>query len=77
LNDQGGVATDFTGPVQVTLQGPIAVGGLSGTRQVNAVGGIARFTNLRVTGACVGCSLMATAGGLSGATSAPFTVVGL
>jgi hypothetical protein len=77
LNDQGGVATDFTGPVQLTLQGPIAVGGLSGTAQVNAVNGIARFTNLRVTGACVGCSLVASSGGLSGATSSPFTVVAL
>jgi hypothetical protein len=77
LNDRGGVATDFTGPVQVTLQGPIAVGGLEGTRQVNAVGGIARLTNLRVSGVCVGCSLVATSGGLTGATSSTFNVVGL
>ncbi len=75
LNDQGGVATGFTGAVQLTLQGPITVGGLQGTTQVNAVGGVARFTNLQVTGLCVGCSLVANAGGLTGATSRTFSVV--
>jgi hypothetical protein len=75
LNDQGGVATGFTGTVQLTLQGPIAIGGLQGTTQVAAVGGIARFTNLRVTGLCVGCSLVANASGLTGATSSSFSVV--
>ena len=75
LNDQGGVAPGFTGAVQLTLQGPIAVGGLEGTTQVNAVAGIARFTNLRVTGVCVGCSLVASSGGLAGATSSTFNVV--
>jgi hypothetical protein len=39
------------------------------------VGGIARFTNLKVTGLCVGCSLVASSGGLSGATSTSFDVV--
>ena len=77
LNDQGGVATGFTGLVQLTLQGPITVGGLVGTRQVNAVGGVARFTNLRITGVCVGCSLVASASGPAGTTSSPFTVIGL
>ena len=75
LNDQGGVATGFTGTIQVTLQGPVQLGGLTGTRQVAAVGGVARFTDLRVTGACVGCSLAATASGLNGATSSTFNVV--
>jgi hypothetical protein len=75
LNDQGGIATGFTGTVQLTLQGPIAVGGLSGTTQVSAVTGVARFTNLRITGLCVGCSLVANASGLSGATSTTFNVV--
>ena len=75
LNDQGGVATGFTGTVQLTLQGPVQVGGLTGTTTVNAVGGIARFTNLRVTGVCVGCSLVASASGLTGATSSSFNVI--
>jgi hypothetical protein len=75
LNDQGGVATGFTGTVQLTLQGPIAIGGLTGTTQVAAVNGVARFTNLRVTGLCVGCSLVANASGLTGATSSSFSVV--
>ena len=75
LNGQGGVATGFTGAVQLTLQGPIVVGGLQGTTQVNAVNGVAQFTNLKVTGLCVGCSLVANAGGLTGATSRIFDVV--
>jgi hypothetical protein len=75
LNAQGGIATGFTGTVQLTLQGPIAVGGLQGTTQVNAAGGVARFTNLQVTGVCVGCSLVANASGLGGATSRIFNVV--
>jgi hypothetical protein len=75
LNAQGGVATGFTGPVQLTLQGPIAIGGLTGTTQVNTVNGVAQFTNLRVTGLCVGCSLVANASGLTGATSSTFNVV--
>jgi len=77
LNAQGGVATGFTGLVQLTLQGPITVGGLTGTRQVNAVGGVARFTNLRITGACVGCSLVASASGPASTTSSSFTVIAL
>ena len=75
LNAQGGVATGFAGAVQLTLQGPISIGGLQGTTQVNAVNGVARFTNLQVTGLCVGCSLAANASGLSGATSSTFNVV--
>ena len=77
LNDQGGVATGFTGAVQLTLQGPISVGGLSGTTQVTAVGGVARFTNLHITGACVGCSLVASASGPASTTSTTFDVIGL
>jgi len=75
LNDQSGVATGFTGLVQVTLQGPIQVGGLSGTTTLPAVGGVANFTNLSITGLCLGCHLVATASGLTGATSSAFDVV--
>ncbi|HEV8265630.1 MAG TPA: hypothetical protein VGQ06_11840 [Gemmatimonadales bacterium] len=75
LNDQGGVATGYSGLVQLTLQGPIELGGLEGTTQINAVGGVARFTNLRVTGLCVGCSLVASSSGLTSATSSQFNVV--
>ena len=56
--------------------GPIAIGGLNGTKSVNAVNGIATFNNLSVTGLCTGCWLTATAAGLTGATSGTFSVIG-
>jgi len=72
---QNQTATSFSGAVRLTLQGPIAVGGgLSGRTTVNAVNGIATFTNLSVTGICTGCTLVATAQGLASATSRPFNV---
>jgi len=75
LNAQGGVATGFTGLVRLDLQGPVLLGGLTGVVEVPAVGGVARFTNLRVTGLCTSCSLVASASGLTGATSVSFAVV--
>ena len=74
---QGGTATGFTGLVSLTLDGQIVLGGLSGQTSVNAVNGIATFNNLKVTGACTGCWLTATAAGLTGGTSGKFDVIGL
>lgn len=74
-DDQGRQATGFTGTVTVTLEGPVVLGGLQGTTSVTAVNGVARFTNLRVTGTCALCSLRASASGLSGASSSSFSVV--
>ncbi|PYP09153.1 MAG: hypothetical protein DMD59_09920 [Gemmatimonadetes bacterium] len=77
-DSQGGTATGFGGVVSLTLEGPIAVGGgLSGTTTVNAVNGIATFSNLKVTGVCTGCTLVATSPGLVSATSTSFNVIGL
>jgi hypothetical protein len=72
---QGATATGFSAPISLTLQGPIAAGGLSGPTSVNAVNGVATFSNLRVTGVCTGCTLTAAASGLAGATSSAFNVV--
>ena len=72
---QGGTATGFSGTIDLTLQGPIVAGGLSGSTSVNAVNGVATFSNLRVTGLCTGCTLKAAANGLAGATSSSFNVV--
>ncbi len=72
---QGNTAAVFSGPVSLTLEGPVVAGGLSGTTTVNAVNGIASFSNLRVTGLCTGCTLSATSPGLTGATSSPFNVI--
>jgi len=74
---QGGTATSFSGPIDLTLEGPIVAGGLTGNTHVNAVNGVATFSNLHISGACTGCVLKAAASGLSGATSDSFTVIGL
>jgi len=72
---QGATATGFSDVVSLTLQGPVIGGGLSGQTSVNAVNGIATFTNLHVTGLCTGCTLTAAASGLAGATSTSFNVI--
>jgi len=76
LDAQGQTATSFTGLVSLTLQGSITVGGLNGQTSVNAVNGIATFSNLSVSGVCTGCRLVATSPGLTSATSTSFNVVG-
>ena len=72
---QGATATSFSGPVDLTLEGSVVVGVLTGNTHVNAVNGVARFSNLHITGICTSCVLKAAASGLTGATSAPFDVV--
>ena len=72
----GNTATSFSGEVSLTLQG-IAVGGLNGDASVPAVNGVATFSDLRVTGLCTGCTLKASAPGLTGATSRSFNVLAL
>jgi hypothetical protein len=73
---QGVTAPGFGGVVTLTLQGPIAIGGgLSGQTSVTATNGIATFNNLKVTGLCTGCTLVASASGLTSATSRSFNVL--
>jgi len=72
---QGATATDYSGTISLTLEGPVITGGLSGTTSVNAVNGIATFSDLHVTGLCTSCTLRAAASGLAGATSSAFVVV--
>ena len=72
---QGGTATSYSDAISLTLAGPIVAGGLTGPTTVNAVNGVATFSNLHVTGLCTGCTLQATATGLAGATSSSFNVV--
>src|SRR5205823_11501448 len=48
-DDQGNVVTSFTGTVTMSIASSTGVGGsLSGTTQVNAVNGVATFTNLHI-----------------------------
>jgi hypothetical protein len=73
VKDQlGEVVTSSSASVTVTLQ-PSGVT-LGGTTTVNAVNGVASFTDLSVTKAGTGYTLVATSGGLTQATSTPFGV---
>jgi adhesin/invasin len=70
----GATATSFTGTVTIALGASPGGGTLSGTTTATAVAGVATFSNLRISQAGAGYTLTASAAGLTGATSAPFTV---
>ncbi len=72
----GNTVTGSTASVTVAIASGTGTAGatLSGTTTVAAVGGIAVLSNLSIDKAGTGYSLTAAAGGLGGATSAPFAV---
>jgi hypothetical protein len=70
----GNRATGFTGQVTVAIGTNPSGGTLSGTLQVNAVAGVATFSNLSINLAGTGYTLTASATGLTGATSNAFNV---
>ena len=74
---KGLTATTFTGNVTVTISAGSGTSGavLSGTRTVAAVAGVATFTNLNIDRSGSGYKLSATATGLAGTVSAPFTII--
>jgi hypothetical protein len=77
LDAQGNLAGSFTGSVTVALISHPSGGTLSGTTTVAAVAGVAEFTTLSIDQATVDTLhdvLTAAATGLTGATSAAFTV---
>jgi uncharacterized repeat protein (TIGR01451 family) len=74
VNAQGRVVPSFTGAVTMALGSNPGGGSLGGTVTVNAVNGVAPFSNLAVSGAGTGVTLVASAPGLASATSDPFTV---
>ena len=74
-NSQGGMVTEGGLPVTVSLADNPTDAVLSGTLTVNAVNGVATFSDIRVNEAGVGYTLRATSGSLSPALSAPFAVV--
>jgi len=74
LDALGNLAQGFTGNVTVAIGTDPAGGSLSGTRTVAALAGVATFSDLRIDKAGVGYTLSATAPGLSGSTSAAFTI---
>jgi hypothetical protein len=74
LDASGNLATAFTGNVTIAIGANPSGGTLSGTTTVGAVGGVATFSNLRIDRAGSGYTLVATASGLTSATSNPFTI---
>ena len=72
--DQFGNLTTNTTSVILTIGVNPGGGTLSGTRTNAAVNGTATFTNLAIDKAGIGYTLVATAVGLAGADSTPFTI---
>jgi len=72
----GNVATGFTGAVTLSISAGTGTAGavLSGTVTANAVLGVATFSNLSIDNSGTGYRLSAVAAGVSGTTSAPFTI---
>src|SRR3989454_155827 len=70
----GNTVSSATNAVTMALGANPGAGTLSGTLTVAATQGIATFSNLRIDRPGSGYTLVASAGGLSGATSAPFAV---
>ncbi len=70
----GNVVTAFTGAVSITFGTNPGSGTIGGSTTVNAVAGIATFSNLSVVKAAAGYTLVAGASGLASATSSAFDV---
>jgi hypothetical protein len=75
LDTNGRVVATATDPVTVMIASNPAGGSLTGTVRVNAVGGIATFSDLSIDKPGADYTLIATSGTLTSATSASFTVV--
>src|SRR5712692_863116 len=71
---QGHTVTSASTSITVALETNPAGGTLGGTTTAVTVNGIATFSNLSIDNPGTGYTLIATASGLSGATSAPFDV---
>ncbi|HEY7687025.1 MAG TPA: Ig-like domain-containing protein, partial [Gemmatimonadales bacterium] len=70
----GNIATGFSGSVTVAIGTNPGGGALSGTTTRTAAAGVATFNNLSIDKAGSGYTLNATAPGLSGSASGPFTI---
>ena len=71
----GGTDPAFTGSVTIAIGANPASGSLTGTKTVNAVAGVATFSDLHIDKAGTGYTLAATSPGASGATSGTFSVI--
>jgi len=70
----GNPTTSFTGNVSLSFDANPAGGTLGGTTSINAVAGVATFSNVTLNKAGAGYRLRANAGGLTGDTTATFSV---
>jgi hypothetical protein len=70
----GAVVSTYTGAITVAIGANPVAGALSGTRAVDATGGVASFSSLSIDKAGTGYTLKASASGLTGATSSTFNV---
>ncbi|MBI4420748.1 MAG: Ig-like domain-containing protein, partial [Gemmatimonadetes bacterium] len=73
-DDANNVVPSATNAITLAIGTDAGGGTLSGTTTVNAVNGIATFSNLSINRTGTGYTLAAVAGGLTGATSAGFTI---
>ena len=73
----GNLGFNFAGPVALALGTNPGTATLGGTTPVNAVNGVATFTNISVSAAGTGYTLVASNSGLASATSNPFTIAPL
>src|SRR5438105_618400 len=74
IDSSGSVDTAFHGTVTLTLGEHPEGAALRGTRQLDAVRGVASFADLSINRAGTGYTLVATATGVRGATSPTFAV---
>lgn len=70
----GNTVASSTAAITIAIGANPSGGKLSGTKTVNAVSGVATFSDLRIDRAGTGYTLTARANGLTSATSPPFTV---
>lgn len=67
----------FTGAITLAIGANPSGGALAGTRTVDAVNGVATFSDLSIDKEGAGYTLTASSGSLAGATSAAFNVLGI
>src|SRR5437773_245212 len=70
----GNTVTSYTGLITVALGANPGGGTVAGTTSVNAVSGVATFSTLSINNAGTGYTLVASASGLTGATSTAFNI---
>ena len=71
---RGAVLEDYRGSITIALEDSAAGATLAGTRTVNAVAGVARFSGIWVNRAKRGYTLRASADGIPGVESAAFSI---